>query len=101
MGEYIKDYVLECHLHARPSSMLYQSFMEYQKTYEGIKLYVKNGDEEVQAQVMSLLTLGAPKGTKISLRLEGDFPRKSLEEVVNGLIGVLHNVAEQDIHPSG
>jgi phosphotransferase system HPr (HPr) family protein len=87
MNSYTLDYTLKYHMHARPCSILHQLISKYRNNYDGIMLYMKKGDEEVDAySVLNSLMLGAAKGEQVIFKIEGNHPKRDLESILHGII---------------
>jgi phosphotransferase system HPr (HPr) family protein len=71
-------------LHARPAANFVRAAMGFSS-----RLWVAAGDREVDAKsLLSILALGAKRGTRLRLRAEGDDAEaavEALESVVAGL----------------
>ena len=83
-----KDFVIknETGLHARPASQFVQKAAKFKSL---IKLK-KDGKEANAKSIISVLSLGASKGSNITICADGD----DEEEAVNSLIELLDNMEE-------
>ncbi|WP_166979431.1 HPr family phosphocarrier protein [Paramicrobacterium fandaimingii] len=66
-------------LHARPAKLFVQAV---QKTGLPVTISVADGDDLNAGSVLSLMGLGAPRGTVVTLKAEGDGADAALDELV-------------------
>lgn len=76
----------ETGLHARPASLFVQKAAKYKSS---IKL-LKDGKEANAKSIISVLSLGASKGSEIKIMATGE----DEQEAVNGLVELLDNLEE-------
>lgn len=67
----------ETGLHARPASELVKKSQKYDSE---IKI-LKDGDLYNAKSMMSILSMGASKGTALSFQIEGNDEKEALEEI--------------------
>jgi phosphocarrier protein HPr len=68
----------ETGLHARPASLFVKKASEYKSD---IKVFAN--DKEVNAKsIMSIMSLGATKGTKVIIRAKGEDEEKAVDELI-------------------
>lgn len=76
----------ETGLHARPASLFVQKAAKYKSS---IKL-LKDGKEANAKSIISVLSLGASKGSEIKIMATGE----DEQDAVNGLVELLDNLEE-------
>ncbi len=70
-------------LHARPASMFVQTAAEFSSVID-----VTHGETTANAKsILGVLTLGAHKGAKITIKAEGDDADKSLQALEQLILG--------------
>jgi phosphocarrier protein HPr len=74
----------EVDLHARPAANFVRAAMQF-----SAKIWVAAGDNEVDAKsLLSVLALGARRGTQIRLRAEGDDAAAAVDALATTLAGL-------------
>ena len=77
MPEIQLEIMHEVGLHARPAALFVQTAKKYQSD-----IMVKNGEREVNAKsILSVLTLGADQGSKITVSAEGVDAEQALDAI--------------------
>ncbi len=71
-------------LHARPAANFVRTAMGF-----SAKVWVAAGEREVDAKsLLSILTLGAKRGTSLRLRAEGDDAASAIDALVDAVAGM-------------
>lgn len=74
----------EVDLHARPAANFVRAAMQF-----SAKIWVAAGDKEVDAKsLLSVLALGARRGTQLRLRAEGDDAAAAVDALATALAGL-------------
>jgi phosphocarrier protein HPr len=71
-------------LHARPAAEFVRTAMRFSSD-----LWVSNGEREVDAKsLLSILALGAKRGTRVRLRAEGEDARAALDALATAVVAL-------------
>lgn len=71
--------VNETGLHARPASILVQKASQFKS-----EIIISRGKKEANAKsILALMTLGASKGSQLTLEAEGEDEEKAVEKLAN------------------